>query len=187
MSSKRRYVTGLIAASALMVALGAVAVGGRGPYAFLEKYRPQRIEVNLRALFAGGPEDQASYPEARILVFQERDHKAIADAMKGELTRPRGFVFHDASHDSPTSGSNDEMYHFALGPEAKGSVLPAGAYFEYGMDAARDLKAVKSDESIFTTHPELATPKSPACIVVIVGEESWLDRQGERLRALLHL
>lgn len=190
MTLKRRHATWLIAASVLVLAgsLVAFAVGRRGPYAFLEKYRPQRIDVDIRALFAKGPEEsQASYPKARLLVFEERDHQAIADAMKHELTMQKGFLFHDASYDSPTRGPNDEMFQFALGPEKAGDVLPAGAYFEYGMDAARDLKAVKSNESIFTTHPELATPKSPACIVVIVGEESWLDRQGERLRGFLHL
>jgi hypothetical protein len=173
---------------AVAVLLATYAALNRGQYAFLERWRPRHVEINLmKGVPAGAMPKGRPIPRMLMLVFADKDSAAILAALKRELTPARGYLADDlgkmfkSTSGLPPGYGNSEMWMFyRAGATTRGGEAVSYASGFMGGEMARLYENGLQSRTG-------AKRAQPACIVLVMGADNWLQRQLSALRRLLHV
>jgi hypothetical protein len=140
MAEKRakKWVWCISALAAAGVVISVLAAMHPSRYAFLERYHPRHVKVDMNRIFSSsGPSRSLvpTLPPVTMYVFDYKDSNAVLADLKRELTKGRGYQVKDES-----DSSTDVQYQFLTGkPSGSLGMPPAeSAIFQSGKEAARD-------------------------------------------------
>jgi len=159
---------GLAALAAILLAVGAWEfLLHRNAYAFLDRFHPRRVDVDLQRILPQGWRIDRPAGGARLtlLVFRYKDGPSVLAAMKRELTPMHGFR---ARNLVPARGraqppyDKDVTWQFTRG--LGGSDEGDGARFSSGYGAA-------DAEQLYEGTGRIGGSTKPACIVLISPAE----------------
>jgi hypothetical protein len=159
----------VVASAAIVTILFLVVSANRYPYAFLDKYHPRRKEVDLQKLLPFGPKGSSHGGKTILLVFNEKDSKAVLAEMKKNLSPSNGFTVKNLlvnGGDSPISGSNDQWWQFNRN-DNEGAVFASGVTggFQHGLYGSG----------------QLGLGSRTATVVIVTHQDNWVERLGRSL------
>jgi hypothetical protein len=190
MEAKQKALRKWVLASVIAVlATVAVACGfaasHRGPYAFLERWLPQHVEVDYAKLYPGAKSAKGRPPpRSEALIFDQRYSGEILTALKSRL-HSRGFIEINIGanlrkHSSNPPELRESEFWFFHQTTPRGGVGEV-VDFESGVMGGY---AANRYRRVPTALPA-DTP--PACVIVVRAEDTWFDRQLRAIRSFLHI
>ena len=187
MRRRRWIVAGLAFFLFAGVVLVTVAILNRGPYAFLEKYHPRHVTINLGKLLSTlpGGSPKTPVPHTEMLVFDVADNGRVLKDMQRELVPAKGFV-HIRHQDMTNIDKSETDWEFTKGAAPSGSFVPDdGVYYQYGYSAEFTRNELETGQLAMSYPTPL--PHEKACIVILLREETWMEKQWAGIRSFLHL
>lgn len=181
--------TGVLIVAA--TAIATVAAFHRAPYAFLDRFHGRRVEVDLAKLYASIPASarpKTPVPHMTMYVFRDEDSAELLKAMRNELTPKRGYESRNMAPSVPGSPMQDTIWLFSLGPMPTMSptAMPKeAAYFASGQMADILRRAYESGD--FKFNPASSVPPTKSCIVMLMHEETWVEKSLSAVRGFLHM
>ncbi|HTQ10963.1 MAG TPA: hypothetical protein VMI31_12885 [Fimbriimonadaceae bacterium] len=167
--------------AAILVCLAGAALYGwlwsrRDPYAFLSRFHPKRIDVDIRDILPKSwrVDNSVGDPKLTLLVFRYRDAPSVLAAMRRELTPARGFrpinlTSMGGSAEPPYD--KDVTWEFVRGfGSADGDRT---ARYSAGYAAA-------DAEQLYAGTGRIGGSRNPACIVLIAPAESGFEKIGAK-------
>jgi hypothetical protein len=182
---KHRRWRWVVAAAALGIASFVLAVKGhRSPFAFLERFHPRHVRIDFNKV--SRPAVKVSgQPVMTMLLFDYRDADAVLDAMKKELSSERGYSSRQLPYSSGKGEASWDFFHGPLPPPTIHTSTSDNAYYIAGVQAAMLAPAFESG-SFRSLGPALKTNPPKACLVLVVREDTWVERTLAAVRAFLH-
>jgi hypothetical protein len=178
------WVVGTIVVLAATIAT--VAAFHRSPYAFLDRFHPRIVEVNLARVYSRatpkGSKPLTSFPHTTLLVFQDADSARLLASIKAELTPERGFLSSSLGKQVPSDGAFGTVWQFGTGITSSPGwtgLLKDGAVYADGR-----IGAVLSEMYGGEANPSV---QHTACIVLLTHDETWVEKSLDSVRAFLHL
>jgi hypothetical protein len=198
---RRKWLWFVAGAVLLIVSLAMAAASlNRGPYAFLERFHPQHLNVDQHLDMQNMPSWSVAKPSLKfkMYVFKPEEASAVLGAMRRELNAAHGYTAIDAIPPQWKVLLNDPSAAELELEKAQGKTptltpmreedwifsrrrSPDSVEFISGDLATNEKDAYLGESST------VSSPPSPSCIVVFSYKESWLNRQLSAIRSWLHI
>jgi hypothetical protein len=156
-------------------------------YGFLERFHPKHETIDLNKLFSKMPasaKPKAAFPPMTMLVFDYKQADAVLEAMKKELTPKRGFT----SKANPSFAEREWEFYPGPIPKPGAMTIPKEAsVFMSGKEASLVKEMYEGGGPAFITRLPSGRLAEPACFVLIVHEETWVEKSLSAVRRFLRL